>query len=113
MVESRAGATTGFINASRRDTGISIPSDIHREQRGCFHAHYLPLQSGGFLLGGSAQLKLLPTRIEAGSTVFGFTGPVKSGKCCCICANGLIRLPVTTTRAPDTSASFAGPMTPV
>ena len=74
----------------------------------CIH---IPLRSqfGGFALGDSAQLKLSPTRrIELGSTVFGFTSLLKSGKCSRIWAAVLIRLPVTTTRAPNTSAFFRG-----
>src|SRR4030095_12483978 len=72
---------------------------------------YLRSQFGGFEFEGSAQLKPSPTpRIDMGSIVFGFTTPVKSGKCSRICAVVRIGLPVTTTRAPNTSASFAGPM---
>src|SRR4029077_900006 len=82
----------------------------HRQLTGATYGR----QFGGFALGGSAQLKLSSTRrIEPGSTVFGFTSLVKSGKCSRIWAAPLIRLPVTTTRAPNTSASFAGPMTRV
>jgi hypothetical protein len=73
---------------------------------------YLRPQSGGLARGASAQLKLSPTRrIELGSTVFGFTSPVKSGERSRIWAASLIRLPVTTMRAPETSAAFAGSMT--
>jgi hypothetical protein len=54
-----------------------------RAEFGCADdARYLRSQFGGFTLGGSAQLKLSPTRrIELGSTVFGFTSLLKSGKC--------------------------------
>src|SRR5262245_49604418 len=94
-------------------------SDRHeRDRRDCedpgsSHS-YLPLQFGGFALGGKAQLKLSPTRrIETGATVFGFTLLVKSGKCSRIWAAVLIRLPVTATRAPKPSPSFAEPMMPL
>ena len=42
--------------------------------------------------------------------VLGLTSLVKSGKCWRISAAVRIGLPVTATRAPNTSASFAGPM---
>ena len=74
---------------------------------------YLRPQSGGLATGRCAQLKLSSTRrIDLGSRVRGFTSLVNSGKCSRIWAAVLIGLPVTVTRAPNTSAVFAEPMTP-
>src|SRR5688572_32374649 len=58
--------------------------------------------------GWYRQLNVSPMRrISQGSIVLGFTSPLKSGKNPRISAAVRIGAPVTETRAPNTSASFA------